>query len=760
MRRTVLLLAVLAAPIAFIPVPNETDVTHRADLERSEIIASFDPVLTVPAGSRFAPANVVVNDPTGESVGLTQSEVGIWVSGDEVVIGWNDGIYFDGGESATGVGYSNDRGATWTDVGASPGGEVIPRGDPAVVRTNAGTWIVCSLNEGVGGGNLLQRAVSPGGSFSFTDHVIQSGPTTSTDRENLDYDVVEDRVYLAYKGSGGVFVTYSTDDGLTWAPAKFLDDDGISAYPVAGIDGEVYVSWSRDGAGGTKALWIDYSPDGGVTFPGAPTLVRTTTEWADDQPQCFNRPSNPVHLSCDVDRSDSPFRGRIYATWTDGAAADQDIYFSHSDDKGATWSLPVTLNDDETTKDQFWPHMRVSDTDGRVLVAWFDRRKDMLDEGLTDLYVTMSRAGGESFVLNRRASDMSVSWCGVPANLTPNFGDYIDVDIDGTSSFIAFADARLGDPDVVFSRIDDRQGLDVTFAGNASGFSATGTAWLIPNDGQLVVSPAPVLHNDVEAHILATALAMLATPQEADGVFTAGGESFTGAFQVISSLGFMNVTMSLSRLSAGTIALDVQATSDEGYAALEIPSEYPSRFKLLGSDNGVVDIDGATTLITPQGVIILRILGSFSLDNEPTTLLLDTWEHDFTVTTATGSDLVIETRSIVTLEPSTVDAPVPTPPTASTNPFPQVTVRAAPNPLVSGTAIHYSTERETEGAVRIYAVSGRLVRTLAERRFEVGEGSIPFDGRDDAGMRLGPGAYYVRFETDAIDVGAKLLVVE
>lgn len=732
-----------------------------AILERAEVIESFDPVLTRPVDtSRFTPpTNVVVNEAAGEDPSIVQSEVAIWVSGDEVVVGWNDGTVFAGGPSATGVGYSSDRGDTWTDIGSPPvSAQLMPFGDPTVVRTSTGTWLVASLNGGSAGGNAVQRAVSIGGVLSFTGGVAVSDPTSFADKEYLEYDPSTDTVYLSYTGSGGIYFTRSVDDGLTWAPAQLLDEGGVGAYPAVGVDGEVYVSWTTGLGSGSEELRLAYSPDGGVTFPGSPSVITTTANGAAAAPLCFNRSFNPLFPSCDVDRSSSLYRGRLYAVFSDGPAGEQDALLRFSDDHGVTWSAPLTLNDD-TTSDQYWPQVRVSDTDGRVLVGWFDRRNDPLDQGLTDFYVTMSLPGGESFGPNRRASDMSVSWCGVPANASPNFGDYVDVALDAWSSFLVFSDARQGGPDVVFTRIDDRHLIDVTFAGNAQSTDGDGTAWLIPNAARTTLSPAPVLDGDVQLIAQATAMALLATPIEHDGVFELAGASLSGAFTVSSFLGEMDVVLTLSRVSPTEISLDVQTTTDASLADLDLPADFQPRFTITGTSPGQVEIDGALTVITSQGTQILRTEGTLSLDGAPGLSL--TAPHEFSVSAAVdeAADLAFETWTTVTVLDA-VDVTEPAPAVVSANTFPQVTVRAAPNPLTSDTAIRYVTERETSGAIRIFSASGRLVRTLAERRFDAGEGMIPFDGRDDAGRELAPGAYFVRFETELLAAGGKLLILE
>ena len=70
--------------------------------------------------------------------------------------------------------------------------------------------------------------------------------------------------------------------------------------------------------------------------------------------------------------------------------------------------------------------------------------------------------------------------------------------------------------------------------------------------------------------------------------------------------------------------------------------------------------------------------------------------------------------------------------------------RAAwPNPFGRRTSIKLAVPRQSEGAVRVYDVQGKEVRTLAEGRFEPGERTLEWDGRDAAGNPSAAGIYFV-----------------
>jgi flagellar hook assembly protein FlgD len=60
-----------------------------------------------------------------------------------------------------------------------------------------------------------------------------------------------------------------------------------------------------------------------------------------------------------------------------------------------------------------------------------------------------------------------------------------------------------------------------------------------------------------------------------------------------------------------------------------------------------------------------------------------------------------------------------------------------------GSTVLLGVTRAERVRVRIYDVSGRLVRTLADRVFPPGEHSLTWDGADDGGRRVPRGVFFV-----------------
>jgi len=83
-------------------------------------------------------------------------------------------------------------------------------------------------------------------------------------------------------------------------------------------------------------------------------------------------------------------------------------------------------------------------------------------------------------------------------------------------------------------------------------------------------------------------------------------------------------------------------------------------------------------------------------------------------------------------------------------------VSCSPNPFSLSTQVQYSVASNIAGSLRIYDVTGRLVKTLHEGALARGTRSIVWDGSTDAGVRAAAGIYLLRFETEGFVESRKL----
>ena len=85
----------------------------------------------------------------------------------------------------------------------------------------------------------------------------------------------------------------------------------------------------------------------------------------------------------------------------------------------------------------------------------------------------------------------------------------------------------------------------------------------------------------------------------------------------------------------------------------------------------------------------------------------------------------------------------------------------ANNPLKSGSAtINFGIAKAERVKIQIFDVSGRLVRTLADRGFTAGQHKLTWDGVDNSGQLSARGVYFVRSQyADSKFTGQSKLIV-
>lgn len=83
---------------------------------------------------------------------------------------------------------------------------------------------------------------------------------------------------------------------------------------------------------------------------------------------------------------------------------------------------------------------------------------------------------------------------------------------------------------------------------------------------------------------------------------------------------------------------------------------------------------------------------------------------------------------------------------------------ARPNPFAIHTSVAFRLSDESQVALRIHDVGGRLVRTLVNERLAAGEHWLTWDGRDDAGQSVSTGLYFCRLRTGTVNQSRSLFL--
>lgn len=332
--------------------------------------------------------------------------------------------------------YSHDGGESWTQTPITCPWGVW--GDPVIGVDTTGAFFFLHLSNPPVGNWIdrivIQKSVDAGISWSDGAYTGLNG-AKAQDKHWIAVDPQSNALYVTWTqfdqygstvptDSSIILFSKSTDGGLTWSAAKRInkisgdcvdsDDTAEGAVPCVGPGGEVYVAWSN-----RSKIWFDRSTDGGQTWLSNDILVSDQPGgWDYAIPGIYRANGLPV-TACD--RSGGPHHGTIYVNWTDqrNGPENTDVWLSRSADGGQTWSAPARVNNDNTTRQQFFTWMTIDQATGYLWFVYYDRRN--YNDARTDVFMAVSKDGGLTFQ-NFKISEN-------PFEPTENvfFGDYTNV---------------------------------------------------------------------------------------------------------------------------------------------------------------------------------------------------------------------------------------------------------------------------------------------------------------------------------------------
>ncbi len=331
--------------------------------------------------------------------------------------------------------FSSNNGSSWGAVDLPLPPALTNNGirfgsDPSLAYDTQGnlfySYIVVffSAGNGINGTEMaVARSTNNGQTYSSTAFFsFATGQDHFNDKPMITADTnasssFRDNVYVAWdaasggSGSGGIRVATSKDHGATWTITRADNPSGpgqsIGAVPFVGPDGTLYVAWNDHK---NNVIAFNRSTDAGATWGSQTTIAPKQLSFAIGIPAESFRGAL-VYPSCDADRSSGPHRGRLYCSWMDlnAAGTNTDIFLSFSDDKGTSWSKPMTVADQLTSVDRFNHWLSVDPTTGNVNVSFYDTRNDTTGSRyMTDVYLTQSTDGASTWSSpNTRVSSVS-----------------------------------------------------------------------------------------------------------------------------------------------------------------------------------------------------------------------------------------------------------------------------------------------------------------------------------------------------------------
>jgi hypothetical protein len=82
-----------------------------------------------------------------------------------------------------------------------------------------------------------------------------------------------------------------------------------------------------------------------------------------------------------------------------------------------------------------------------------------------------------------------------------------------------------------------------------------------------------------------------------------------------------------------------------------------------------------------------------------------------------------------------------------------------PNPLSSETRIAFDLPMAGPVELVIYSVNGRFIRRLVKATREAGRHTANWDGRDDAGVKVGSGIYFYQLVAPGVEESRRMILL-
>ena len=81
-----------------------------------------------------------------------------------------------------------------------------------------------------------------------------------------------------------------------------------------------------------------------------------------------------------------------------------------------------------------------------------------------------------------------------------------------------------------------------------------------------------------------------------------------------------------------------------------------------------------------------------------------------------------------------------------------------PNPVMNGTELAFELEKPGPASLRVYDLSGKLVRTVVDGSLAAGSHTARWDAKDESGKPVASGVYFYRLESSGLTATQKLVV--
>ena len=382
--------------------------------------------------------------------------------------------------------FSSDGGATWkqTNLTLQPGDSM--HSDPAVDWTSDGTAWSITIGINAGQTNLQLRAYKStdgGGTWNFDG--TASGSHTDADKELMWVDrsatsPFKNNIYVIWHSGKPVFVNRRTGPSGTWqTPVQVsgaeTTGEGIGGDIKTNSAGHVFAFWpdtviaptkANDNPATTGRLFVAKSTDGGVHF-GKPVQIASTFDSFDIGIPSNNTRRALMYLSGAAWHTAT--EDLVYAIWMDQATAPGStgghnnepgsnvnsplktrIWFSRSVDGGAHWEASRMINNQASLNDQFNPRLAMDETNGALMVIYYDTVNDP-GRLKTNVFTQTSSDRGKTWTAAVKVTSAQTDETVAGANSGNQYGDYNGLSGHAGNFFPSWTDRRSGGKEEIWT---------------------------------------------------------------------------------------------------------------------------------------------------------------------------------------------------------------------------------------------------------------------------------------------------------------------
>jgi len=410
------------------------------------VVLAVTTFLAMPAPARAQLVKISSDSFTNpESQHKSEVEPSTYSWGSTMVAAFQVARISSGGGADIGFATTTDGGKTWTQ-GLLPGltihykkGTNSAASDASVVYdAKHGEWLISTLPIGNSGDNIATSRSKDGLHWGNPIYVDISG------RDDKNWITCDNTSTSPFYGNcytewSGVFMSTSTDGGLTWGPPKTASGaNGTGAEQLVLPNGTVVVPFY------SGAMQAFTSTDGGVSWGNTVTISQINTFQGNSSLRSVGLP----FPSTGIDKA-----GKLYVVWSDcsfrSGCSTNDLVMSTSTN-GKKWTKAVRIPIDplSSTVDHFIPGLAVdratSGATAHFTATYYYYPQANCSDSTCQIDVgfTTSQDGGKTWTAGKQlAGPMKISW--LPNTFSgPMLADYLSSSYVNGKAFGAFMVAK------------------------------------------------------------------------------------------------------------------------------------------------------------------------------------------------------------------------------------------------------------------------------------------------------------------------------